>query len=311
MHPEELNLASSPALRRLFGRVIDAVGSAVSGMQDTEREVRWECCDYRLPAYPGSCIFFIWVATMRWHSIPILPPSENADLNLICFNLWRMAATTVGSVQQKEDFGSKSVNHCLMHSHGLHTQTESASLDKDMNKMVPALTELGLRHVPRQEIHKPQRHDMYQKLPLKSAWSTAPKSTFNWGADPMPIFETRITWPTWPSEIWSYYYSANSLIRENQIVLRCRIFCSVISRYLHYSTLVHFMAGQLQREGRTLSSVRKGQLHCYTSIGGLELLELGPLSRTLQSPFQSQFLILFSWQLWTDTMWLGTSENMT
>lgn len=99
----------------------------------------------------------------------------------------------------------------------------------------------------------------------------------------MPIFETRITWPTWPSEIWSY--SANSLIRENQIVRRCRIFCSVISRYLHYSTLVHFMAGQLQREGRTLSSVRKGQLHCYTSIGGLELL--GPLSRTLQSPLQS------------------------
>ena len=44
MHPEELNLASSPALRRLFGRVIDAVGSAVSGMQDSER-VRWECCD--------------------------------------------------------------------------------------------------------------------------------------------------------------------------------------------------------------------------------------------------------------------------
>ena len=36
--PKELNLAASPALRRLFGRVIDAVGSAVSGMQESEGE---------------------------------------------------------------------------------------------------------------------------------------------------------------------------------------------------------------------------------------------------------------------------------
>jgi len=36
---DELNLASSPALRRLFGRVIDAVGSAVSGMQDMNKMV--------------------------------------------------------------------------------------------------------------------------------------------------------------------------------------------------------------------------------------------------------------------------------
>ena len=33
---KELNLAASPALRRLFGRVIDAVGSAVAGTQDVE-----------------------------------------------------------------------------------------------------------------------------------------------------------------------------------------------------------------------------------------------------------------------------------
>ena len=111
---------------------------------------------------------------------------------------------------EKVDFGS---NPWSPWSHGLHTQTESESLDKDMNKMVPALTELGLRHVPWQEIHKPQRRDMYQKL-LKSARSTASKSTFDfdWGADHMPHFETRITWPTLPSEIWSY--STNSLIRE-------------------------------------------------------------------------------------------------
>lgn len=32
-------LASSPALRRLFGRVIDAVGSAVAGMQDMNKMV--------------------------------------------------------------------------------------------------------------------------------------------------------------------------------------------------------------------------------------------------------------------------------
>eukprot|EP00913_Durusdinium_trenchii_P023122 g21704.t1 len=36
---DERCLASSPALRRLFGRVIDAVGSAVAGMQDMNRMV--------------------------------------------------------------------------------------------------------------------------------------------------------------------------------------------------------------------------------------------------------------------------------
>lgn len=37
METEELNLAASPALRRLFGRVIDAVGSAVAGNQEPLR----------------------------------------------------------------------------------------------------------------------------------------------------------------------------------------------------------------------------------------------------------------------------------
>ncbi|CAJ1447121.1 unnamed protein product [Effrenium voratum] len=36
---DELSLASSPALRRLFGRVIDAVGSAVAGLQDMNKMV--------------------------------------------------------------------------------------------------------------------------------------------------------------------------------------------------------------------------------------------------------------------------------
>jgi len=36
---DELNLAASPALRRLFGRVIDAVGSAVAGTQDMNKMV--------------------------------------------------------------------------------------------------------------------------------------------------------------------------------------------------------------------------------------------------------------------------------
>ncbi|CAE7524255.1 hmp, partial [Symbiodinium natans] len=36
---DERNLAASPALRRLFGRVVDAVGSAVAGLQDMNKMV--------------------------------------------------------------------------------------------------------------------------------------------------------------------------------------------------------------------------------------------------------------------------------
>ncbi|CAE7197341.1 hmp, partial [Symbiodinium sp. KB8] len=36
---DERNIAASPALRRLFGRVVDAVGSAAAGLQDMNKMV--------------------------------------------------------------------------------------------------------------------------------------------------------------------------------------------------------------------------------------------------------------------------------
>ena len=147
---------------------------------------------------------------IEWQSCVGTPfpfSSENADLNLICLNLWHMAATTVGSVQKKQDFGSESVNHCLLLMAyilklNLYVWTRTWTRWFQLWLNWASVMFLGRKfttktwHVSKATIEKRLKHRS--------------KSTFDWGADAMPNFDTRISWPTWPSEIWSY--SANSLI---------------------------------------------------------------------------------------------------
>ena len=90
---KELNLAASPALRRLFGRVIDAVGSAVAGTQDVSARI----------------------------------PSIEVD------GLKQAKALVISVTSTVDKRGN--------------TYHWIKPLNQDMNKMVPALTELGLRHV--------------------------------------------------------------------------------------------------------------------------------------------------------------------